>query len=142
MKSTEAAYVAGLLDGEGCFRIDRFRTARSPIGFQYRPVIEISMCDKGPMEFIAVACERNIQTRKTRTKGNRIVYSIAWRNTAAANLIRSILPYLRGKREQAEVLLHFNDHIAPGRGKTYRPEDFAICEAAHAKAKHLKTMYY
>ena len=75
MKPATAAYIAGLLDGEGCFRIDRFRTARSPIGFQYRPVIEIAMCDEGPLRFIAEQTQRHMQTKSTKTKGNRTVYA-------------------------------------------------------------------
>lgn len=139
MDTASAAYIAGLLDGEGCFRIDRFRTARSPIGFQYRPVIEVAMCDLAPIKFTAEASGRNMQTRLT--KSGKTVYLLAWRNGSAADLIRNILPYLRGKRPQAEHLLHFHDHVAPGRGRTYALTDFAICEAAFQKAKDLKKIY-
>lgn len=139
MKKHDASYIAGLMDGEGCFRIDRFRTARSPIGFQYRPVIEVAMCDLGPIKFISEMTERHIQTKKA--KSGKTVYLLVWRNGAAAEFANLLLPYLRGKRAQAEHLIHFNTHIAPGRGRTYSQSDFAICEEAHEKSKSLKTVY-
>lgn len=123
---SSAAYIAGLMDGEGCFRIERFASARSPIGFQYRGVAEIAMCDKGPIEFIARQCGRHIQVKKI--KSGRSVYLVIWRNGFARDLINELIPYLQGKREQAEICYYFETYIAPGRGRTYTTEDRTKCE--------------
>ncbi|MGZ5233232.1 MAG: hypothetical protein ACXWC3_24700 [Burkholderiales bacterium] len=121
-----ASYIAGLMDGEGCFRIERFASAASPIGFQYRGVAEIAMCDREPIEFIAKHCTRHIQVKKI--KSGRTVYLIIWRNGFARDLIIDLMPYLHGKREQAEICLYFETYIAPGRGRTYTAEDRIKCD--------------
>lgn len=139
MKPEHAAYIAGIMDGEGCFRMDRFRTSRSPIGFQYRPVIEVSMCNCEPIQFISELTGRHIQTTKARS--GKKVYLIVWRNSAAADLIQQILPFLLGKKPQAETLLYFHENIAPGRGRTYSQDDFAICEYFFNRMKELKHIY-
>jgi hypothetical protein len=136
MNSLDAAYIAGLMDGEGCFRIERFATDRSPIGYQYRTVAEIAMCDRAPIEFISQVCERHIQTKPI--KSGRTVYLVIWRNGFARDLIAEVLPYLRGKREQAEICLYFEKYITPGRGRTYKPEDRAKCEHMRNLCSSLK----
>ena len=131
-----AAYAAGLMDGEGCFRIDKFATERSPIGYQYRSTVEIVMCDEAPIKEIAEATGRNYWAK--RIKSGRTAYVLSWRNGIAANVIRSVLPYLRGKKEQAELCLYFEDHITPGRGRTYKPEHAILCEEYRDRVAVLK----
>ena len=135
MDEITAAYIAGILDGEGCFRIDRFKTDRSPLGYQYRSIVEVTMCEQDSIEFIAQATGKNIY-QKTLPSG-RISHTIVWRNRIAANLIRDILPYLRGKKPQAEICLHFEDNVTPGRGRRHNAyyhdhaeEFFFSCESS------------
>lgn len=136
MDQITAAYIAGLMDGEGCFRIERFATARSPIGFQYRTVVELAMCDLAPVQFVAQACGRHIQRKKI--KSGRTVYLAVWRNGHAREFIAQILPYLHGKKDQAEICLYFEMYLTPGRGRTYRPEDRAKCEHMRSLCSSLK----
>src|SRR6478609_211236 len=127
----EAAYIAGIMDGEGCFLIEKFATLRSPIGFQFRSSVQVTMCEFGTIKWIADLTDRHIQ-RKT-LKSGRTGYCLVWRNRFAVQLIEQILPFLRGKREQAEILLDYERNIAPGRGRTYKPESLALCEAARER---------
>lgn len=136
MNALQAAYIADIMDGEGCFRLDKFKTAKSPIGYQYRSTAELAMCDKSTIEFISKITKRHIQTKKL--KSGRMLYLIIWRNSFASNLMRQILPYLHGKKEQAELCIHFEDHITPGRGKTYSREDGILCEKVYLKLRELK----
>lgn len=135
MDAITAAYIAGLMDGEGCFRLDRFKTLRSPIGYQYRPIVEIAMCDRETIEFVARATDRHIQQKPI--KSGRTVYLLVWRNNPACELIRILLPYLRGKKEQAELCLRYQE-ITPGRGRTYRPGDAVTLEALFLQIRALK----
>ena len=137
MKNTEAAYIAGLMDGEGCFYIERFATARSPIGFQYRVIATITMCDKATIEYVAKLTGKNFRTRKM-LKSGRIAYTIDWRNGIAGDFIKSILRYLQNKKEQAEWCLRFNKEVTPGRGRTYTQAHFEQCEMFREKLKQLK----
>ena len=137
MKELTKAYIAGLMDGEGCFRIERFKTPRSPIGYQYRTVVEISMCDKAPLELLAKTTNRNFQKEKTLPSG-RICFKLVWRNGPAAEFIRQIIPYLICKKDEAALCLHFEDNVTPGRGRTYSPEDAIICEKIRCQVRDLK----
>lgn len=136
MDQVTAAYIAGIMDGEGCFRIERFRTDRSPIGFQYRTIAEVTMCERSTIEFIAAATGKKFGQRTL--PSGRTAYTIVWRNGIAGELIRSILPYLHGKRDQAALCLHFEDEITPGRGRTYTPEHAVVCEALRNQVSALK----
>lgn len=136
MKKLDAAYIAGIMDGEGCFRLERFKAARSPIGYQYRTIAEVMMCDRPVIEHIAAITAKNISRRNL--PSGRVAYGLTWRNGIAADLIRSILPFLRGKHEQARLCLHFEDHITPGRGRTYRPDDLPKCEEIRLRVQELK----
>lgn len=131
MEPTQAAYIAGIMDGEGCFLIEKFATFKSPIGFQYRSSVQVTMCEYDTIKWIADLTDRHIQ-RKT-LKSGRTAYCVVWRNGLAVKFIQQILPYLQGKREQAEILIHYEANIAPGRGRTYRPEDKAMIEVERDK---------
>jgi len=137
MKEVTKAYIAGLMDGEGCFRIEKFKTERSPIGVQYRTVVEITMCDKRTIETLAKITDRNLQKPKKLPSG-RIAYKLVWRNGPAAKFISQILPYLMCKKEEAALCLFFETHISPGRGRTYRQTDKEKCEKIRKQVSDLK----
>jgi hypothetical protein len=132
----ELAYLAGLVDGEGCIMINRFATTRSHIGYQYRVILEITMCERQTIEFIAATFDRPIETRTL--KSGKTAYKVIWRNQPAANILELLLPYLKGKREQAVVCLEFQK-MTPGRGRDYKNTDFDILEQLRLKVKWLKT---
>lgn len=138
MDAVAKAYLAGLLDGEGCIRIERFATDRSPIGVQFRTIVEISMCDYTTMSWVAKATGRHIQKSTRATKRGRKVYKLVWRNGHARDLLRELYPYLLGKAREAEVALHFEDHVTPGRGRTYAVDDEERCEALRQRLVSLK----
>lgn len=137
MKEVVKAYIAGLMDGEGCFRIEKFKTARSPIGCQFRTVVEITMCDEKTISHIAETTNRNRQKPKTLPSG-RVAHKLVWRNGHAAAFIRDILPYLIAKHEEARLCLFFEDHITPGRGRTYKPGDEIKCDLFRNQISNLK----
>ena len=136
MNEIEAAYVAGILDGEGCFYVERFATANSPIGYQYRIIVTLTMCEKETIDYICSITGKNCHPRHL--PSGRIGYKIDWRNSIAGAFIKIILPYLRGKKEQAEWCLKFEETCSPGRGRTYTPEDGVRCEVIRQKLKDLK----
>ncbi|MDQ5915027.1 MAG: 2 protein [Pseudomonadota bacterium] len=136
MKKIEAAYIAGLMDGEGCFYIERFKSARSPIGFQYRVIATITMCDKRTIEHVCNITGKSYRTRKL--KSGRIAYTIDWRSGVAGDLLKAIIPFLQNKKEQAEICLHFDKSVAPGRGRTYTKDHADICERLRLKLQSLK----
>jgi len=99
MKKIDAAYIAGLMDGEGCFYIERFKSAASPIGFQYRVIATITMCDKRTIEWVCKVTGKSYRIRKLAS--GRTAYTIDWRSGIAGELLKAILPFLQNKKEQA-----------------------------------------
>jgi len=126
MEVAHAAYLAGLFDGEGSFDIERFKRPAHLIGFQYREIATLTMCDEKTIGFVASITGRKV--RSYRIKSGRTAHKIDWRNAAACDFIRSILPFLLGKRKEADRLLEFHEKVAPGRGRPYKEEDLERCE--------------
>jgi hypothetical protein len=139
MKPTIVSYIAGIMDGEGCFYIERFalkKKNRHGVKFQYRVMATVTMCDKETIDFICAMTGR--RSRKRRIKSGRTAYTIDWRNGIAAEFIATLLPYLVGKREQAEWCITFNDQLARGRGRPVTKEMERAQEFVRRKLQRLK----
>jgi hypothetical protein len=136
MDIIDICYLAGLIDGEGCIMINRFATTRSKIGYQYRVIVEITMCEKETVEYIAATFDRPIEPRTL--PSGKTAYKVIWRNAPAANILELVTPYLKGKRSQALACLEFQK-LTPGRGRDYKPDDITTLETLRLKVKWLKT---
>lgn len=136
MKVAVAAYIAGIFDGEGCFYIERYKTPQNPMGFYYRVMATLTMCDKTTIDFICAATGKAFQVK--RLPSGRTAYKVDWRNSIATEFIRQILPYLIGKKEQAEWCIKFNETVAPGRGRIFTADDAVVCEEIRQMLKSLK----
>jgi hypothetical protein len=64
MNAATAAYIAGVFDGEGCFYIERYKTPQNPMGFYYRVMATLTMCDKLTIDFICAATGKAFQTKR------------------------------------------------------------------------------
>jgi hypothetical protein len=112
------AYVAGIMDGEGCFRIEKKRPNAAQKSIKYTMMITLQMGEKAVMDHIASHLEITplfINLQQWKYKDNqprRPAYRIQLFSKRAADFIRLILPYLVGKKEQARLCLEFNDLIS------------------------------
>ena len=104
MKKTDLAYVAGIIDGEGCIRLAS-RGLRNNL-VSYYIGVEVGMTNKDLIYslkemFGGCVIVRNQQgNRKTR-------YDWSLRTKMALDFIKLIYPYLRVKKQQADVALRF-----------------------------------
>jgi len=115
LTSTQAAYLAGLLDGEGHFGM-RWGTPVVKNGHCYKRFeyfVALVMTNKAFMEKIAVMVpwgSGTIWNANRTLKGRaRPAYKMKWSGTAAAELCRAMLPYLHLKRPHAELILKLAD---------------------------------
>jgi hypothetical protein len=136
MKKVEAAYIAGLMDGEGCFTIVKSKAENTPIKTQYGIRVEFCMCDREPIELIANRFDRPVSTRNL--KSGRTGYIVILHSAKAASFIKSVLPYLLGKRQQAVLLLTLFEKHLPGRGKMHTEASVAAIEALRTELYYLK----
>lgn len=132
-----AAYIAGLMDGEGSFYIEK---ARRRHGFRYRIVVSLAMCDSPAVDFVGKATGKTPWKKTLRnhklTK-REFAYILTWRNAPAERLLRLILPYLHGKKRQALLCIRFQERVAKPLGIKFTERDFVICESLRNKVAAL-----
>jgi len=125
MRLIERAYLAGLIDGEGCIAVSRTRTGASAKsctrGFAYRSSVSITMTDLQLLKW----CQRvtgagRVCRKKVDTSKHRPAWTWAAWSQEAAGILTSIEPLLRLKRRQARNLIAFQSRMRlPGsRGLT------------------------
>lgn len=96
-----AAYVAGLLDGEGCISI----TGRGG-GFWPSVGLEMTLSARQAISTIKSIFGGTLQIRKRDNPNAAVTVTLEWRSHSATEpLLLAILPFLRVKREQAVIVL-------------------------------------
>lgn len=104
----DLAYAAGLLDGEGWFSIARKRGKSR--NMKYVPIVGVSMCDPGALEFMVELFGSRLYLKKRKPDENwRDVWKWEIESQRAVDVARMTLPYLRVKRAQALALLALYD---------------------------------
>lgn len=101
----DAAYLAGLIDGEGSIAIGLMR-------YQYRGrrhvlVVSVSTVDIEAIRELAELWGKRAQHIKGHN-GYRDSARIVWRTQSATEIIRQIRPYLRLKSKHADLALEFS----------------------------------
>ena len=104
LSSTEIAWIAGLLEGEGSFGLDdraktRYKVSTAPAS----PFIKISMVDEDVISKLAKMVNKSYFSPSRKTVKNKIVYTLHIGDRATLlYLLPRVLPYL-GKRRQERV---------------------------------------
>lgn len=125
MKPTEKAYIAGLIDGEGCITITRRKKRKNPKFSYYQPLLNISNTDKRIIDYAQNLIHGMIIKRIPGKPGDRrrkkwkLVYHLILTGEKLKQTLKEILPYLRAKRKQAEIALEFPIYLGRGwKGRT------------------------
>ena len=107
MRKWEAAYLAGLIDGEGCIGI----YARKPNGtrrFLYHQLqVIVGMGEPEAIDFMAQVTAGYHSLRYNRDIKGHTVHEIRLYGQKGASFLKEILPFLRNKRPQAEIAIEF-----------------------------------
>jgi len=101
MKQTVFAYLAGLIDGEGCISIRKtFQYGKD----QFKPMVEVGMTDIEPMILLQktfggsywpeIVRGMNLPLTKWRVTGSHVI-----------PVLEPLLPYMLAKKRQAEIAL-------------------------------------
>ena len=108
--ATEAAYLAGILDGEGCLRISRSaprRDRKTPQSPRHAALVFVGNTSLPLVTHLRSTYGGSI-TRRRATTRHREFY--VWQLTTKAlmlEILRTARPYLLVKREQADLLIQF-----------------------------------
>lgn len=92
-KPTDLAYVAGILDGEGCFR------------WHNSPTIGVDTTAKETAQALYDRCGGTCSVLKRKTNADRTVFRWAIYGTNAIKLCQLLAPYLTEKQQQAGLLV-------------------------------------
>lgn len=111
------AYIAGLIEGEGCIIISKqkkYGKNRGP-GFVYRPRIVIQMRDSIPLEIVTKHFPTNLLAHNN-------IYKIQYCTNQTIEIIKQIFPYLTFKHDEASTLLKLHDTKLPCNHNKHSPE--------------------
>ena len=134
----EAAYIAGLIDGEGCLAIIRQKNSNCRGGYAYRCGLRFANSNQAIVEWLAekvgTGCVKAHQPKMRNSKCQRC-WDI-WGDDAAA-LTQRLLPYLRIRRPQADLLLSFQAALKRREGPTLTDQELAFREACYHQSRSL-----
>lgn len=109
-------WAAGFIDGEGCIRINSYTSRKSTL---YNIVLKVSQKKKEPLEILV-----SLFGGKIGKYGQRNIYQWQVTNKMANEALKSLLPYLILKKEQAELALSFQERRISR--KLFNPEQDKI----------------
>lgn len=103
---TDKAYIAGLMDGEGCITISRTAPTgkRGEISARFNPVVSIANTDLPVLQWIQRHFGGHLHLLTT---WNKPCYSLSWGTRNAARFLDIIYPFLQIKKQQADVVRSF-----------------------------------
>ena len=108
---TELAYLAGFIDGEGCFFIGIFDTksAAGNIARNYHTYIKICNTDANVMQWIAKTFDgtnyNQFKATDRSRKFDKIIYNIQFTGQNLNELLPKIYPYLIVKKHHCEIMM-------------------------------------
>lgn len=144
MKKTDKAYIAGLIDGEGCICIAKRKNGHFPKAgkpWYYQPIVTISNTDKRMLDFVVNRYKGWITKPKPQKSHRKQIYSWFISGELMRSFLRDILPYLVIKRRQAEITLSFPNYQDRGWGGKFSigrsQQEFKKQEILWSKMKKL-----
>lgn len=114
----DKAYIAGLLDGEGCFTafITKRRNKRKTKIYEATSIlyyIQILVVEEEPIRWLKeVTGLGYVFQRKRQEEGWQDLWGWRVASGPACELVKQILPYLKIKRCHAEIFLALRDRVA------------------------------
>ena len=139
----EIPYVAGLFDGEGYITINKWEVPGRDY-IRYQLFVGVSMTDKPIIEMLAAQFGGMCANYKKQKQPNhRRVFCWKVSSKSAVPFLRQTIPYLRVKREQAELVLRFQEHVTANSSVfKYQPERRAeLYEYREAIRQELKRLH-
>lgn len=113
LSDVQAAYLAGIIDGEGCITITKQRNIKAGrLGYCYRPVLHVANTHSRVLVILQKQTGLGRARKFDDARENR---KERWQwmiwSQQAAQIVRRVLPYLIIKKKQAIVFLRFVQFI-------------------------------
>ena len=143
MKKTDLAYMAGIVDGEGYISLARRNSRRNKSGIRYDIQIGVTNTNKWLLETFRFTFGGSISKKKKGYEkslpSSQDCFNWQVSNQQALITIKTLLPYLRLKRPQAELAITFCGTLNTNYRSGGVPEEvIAVREAQHILMKKLQ----
>lgn len=144
MSKVTAAYLAGLIDGEGYIGlISNPRKGYETI--TYKPVLKIVMTNETMIRWLHQSFGGYFETRIFKDSNNKMAYGWSLQNRKQVQpFLEKVKPFLRIKKEQAETVITYckENHILGGQpgllgGRPLNPQEIEKRKALYEKIRHL-----
>jgi len=117
ISETEAAYIAGIIDGEGTLTIRKKKPAakvshRPP---HYSVTFSVSNTEASLIHWLQNRCGGSVHYYENRCKNCRPYARWDLQTQQAVALLQQVIPYLLIKNEQAKLAMEFLAHCPRGR---------------------------
>lgn len=140
----ELPYVAGLFDGEGWIRVNKARFKDYHI--QYQLVVGISLTNWPVIRALQENFPNNVYRKHhdhTKNPNNKVSFNWRCNSQRAADFLSLIRPWLIAKREECDLAIQFQMHVATNKNvlryqSERRPEINAIREDFMNRIRLLK----
>jgi len=118
----EWAYLAGIIDGEGCIHITRFPPKPRYKTRIYQLGLSVTNTNKPLMDWIenklgGYRSHHNHRYGERRNQNQYWMWKASTRH--AAEILKLVRPYLIGKADQADVGIAFQEHIEEAKHRGY-----------------------
>lgn len=107
MNKTDLAYLAGILDGEGCIHISKYKGDERHKTLRYTLNVQISMVDKSPLMLAQFAFGGYLRLRIRENTKWKPIWEWGLKSNKAVECLKDLLPYLRTKKAEAELGIKF-----------------------------------
>jgi len=106
MTKVELAYMAGIMDGEGSIGINKIKNYNGTNTTYYRLLVQVGMVEGCIPQWLCDSFGGSIAVRP-KIKPRRAVTNWQIANKQAVIFLQAILPYLKIKKQQAEIAIDF-----------------------------------
>lgn len=121
MEELNFAYLAGYIDGDGCFYIDTVKAKTGIFPFTHRTVVKFASVDESIMkwlkDFLGIHYWIKVVSNNRKYLNRRDVYEANITGDGLDILLKRIHPYLRIKKEHCEIMLKMREtYVKPTKG--------------------------
>ena len=109
MEEFNFAYLAGYIDGDGCFYIDTVKAKTGIYPIVHRTILKFASVDESIMkwlhEFLGIHYWEKVVSKNRQHLNRRTVYESNVTGECLDKLLPRLLPYLRIKKQHCEIML-------------------------------------
>jgi len=116
MTSIEIAWLAGLLEGEGCFTTNRYHSS---------PMLRVGMTDRDIIDRVSGYFKRPVRPEKLYSPRHKQVWRTSVHGDRAAGFLMTLYPFLGARRQQTVRTALEKWRVAPGKGRPGHPRVYA-----------------